>query len=343
MGNITSKGRKPLSSIEKAYKAWIRASESLAEVKAELDRMIATSDELRTFGRGLEVMDVVNERIDINMQLNKLIAELGYLVRIEEPTPSQLNEINKKKAQRSKLYDLLSELPELGATHKEWQDVPSEFKIKPLGRPRASIELRYIRMLNAFEQAEKHIKDEEGFNGVEPMTLEQAINKYGVGKQGAGRPSMTTLDKLDAEVKRVSLLLEAAQDELDNNPTILKSTFGRPSLSAQKKIDNYKERLAGLKDEVLAAESKLGNVGMIDRDLKAKRQKVRALVKSGSNVKGLKLLESEIDEITKYREFVKKADSGLNARKPYSLDYDRMVEFNKRYIVSNPNNRYVMD
>lgn len=347
MGNTSSKGRRRLSGIEKAFKAWVRSAAHLAEVEQELDSMIAVPIELRAQGRGLDVMAVVNERLAINRRLDAVISELGSLVRIKKPSLMQIDEIKNKKNTRTELFALLNDLPELGATHQEWGDVADEFKQKAIGRPRVSVELRYVRAQKAYEHAEIHVRKEELSAGFAPLTLDQVKEKFGYAKEKAGRPGMTDLDRLDVEVKRISLLLKVAKEELEDIPhcTSLDKNIasGRPSISVQEKIENYQGRLSKLAAEIDEAESKLGNVGMIDRDLKSKRQQLKRLSKGKAPLDEVNILKSEIAEITKYREFVKKVESGKNARKPYSLEYERMVEFNKRYIVNNHNKLYIME
>jgi hypothetical protein len=338
MANINSPGRKKLTPIDKAYRAWVRADEAFSAVKSELEQMTKISEKEKGTAKGQEVMLVVKQRLDVNRKLNPVIDSIMKEIYHGDKSPESEKNLESMKKKRAKLYDRLNNMPELGMTQKEWDETPEEFKTKRLGRPRVSIEMQYVRAEAALKEAKIVALQEETAAKAEHKTLSQLKKEYSDASPAVGRPSLSSLDKLDKEIRRVGVLREKALAEVDSFQ-INADAKGRRPIHPKVRAKSYLDKINDMKRQVAELESTLTNIGRLERGLKMKRRALREMKQkeaagslSTRELSKLSAMEEYVEKLSRYRDFAKRVIDGDSIRRPHSIDADTMVMFHQEFI-----------
>lgn len=344
-GTVKKRGRKKMHPLDKAYRAWVKADEDLASIRDEMDKMMGLTDEDRKTPKGKEILDVVKRRIDINRKIDGLINEIMGTIYHGKKTPEVEALLEKKKEQRSALYDQLNNMPEIGMTQKEWDETPDDFKVKRLGRPRVSIEMRYVRAEDALKKAKADVAKEEKAANAPHKTLADLKKK--IDPTDAGRPPMLEIDKLEKEVRRLTALMNACLEEAKTySPPV--SNRGRPAMHPKEKAKAYQDRIDKLNLDIEQFEANLSGIERMDQSLKRLRREVRGLKQkdaseglSTKEAKTLGGLKEKIKNLTLYRNFCKRIEAGEPTRHPYTVSNDDILTMHEEFIKNDKTFEYL--
>lgn len=205
------------------------------------------------------------------------------------------------KNERKKFYEEINELPDLGMTFDEWDQLPDHMKMKAAGRPGMTPELMTVRCEINLAEAEKKRAEIEKKEGVKHQTISALVKANPKWASKAGRPKRTPLDEFDAEKNRYERMISEIRNGNERNRKPASYTEngklrGRKAQDDANKIAELEEKLRLVNLKIEKEEAKLDEVGLIDREIKGLRKQSTA-IKKGLQDKGIDLTDPSIVDI----------------------------------------------
>jgi len=320
------RGRRPLTPLESARGAAARAKKKHEEVRKEYDLRLGVGEAIPESEQKAK-RQVAQQRYVKFVELERINDDVLAAQRGEKDLPDE--ELSALKEARSALFKEIGEMPELGLTWEEWDELPSSMKARRLGKPKLSLDQRLIRAEKADQEAEASLRKEEERSGVKPASVEDLKERY-VSKsgKGPGRRGYTRLDKIDADIRRVSRKLadveaeQKAPSSVEGEP----QPQGRRRRTPEEKRADYKQQIDALMDKAEAIEASLERDAMMRRNLKKLGEEVKLLKVSASaspnpekfatRITGLTELRDELKEVIQEVDRIEKRLKRLSKLKP---------------------------
>lgn len=300
MAAVKGKGRPVSSPLEVAQRKAVKGAVDLLKIQQEFEEVLKDGGGLDDPKSEREVRSVGQDRLNVAESIVKVIEQKK--VKQNELAEIKLNgetksvkrvqsAMNTLKKQEKELYDRLYDMPMLGTTQEEWdQDYGEDFKIRPLGRPGLTVEIRLVRALQDAKSLEKELRELEKQGGVsEPFDISAAaevkINKSDGVKRSPGKPKLDELGRLDKRLLAIEKKMQQVKlgedvsggHSFNDNGSLL----GRKRKPVTVKLQELEaDRELALK-EIKEEESKLSPLGKKKRQIKlirddARRDKIAA-------------------------------------------------------------------
>jgi hypothetical protein len=229
-----------------------------------------------------ELMRVADSRLLLTGKIEKANASISAAEN--EAEAASLREI------RSILISHLNEIPDLGATYAEWDQLSDEDKARNLGRPKLSIEARLLRAREAEAEALKtlsDIKGEEVRRHDIPSDIIGEVSK----ETFVGRPQSDAIDLSDTKRRRLLLAIEhidsgeAAKEIQERLDRAVKSDRGTPRGRNSEDLGAKRNRLMSEIEDIDKMVSlqtpKMSNERLQERSLKLVRDAARLAKREG--------------------------------------------------------------
>ena len=144
------RGRRPLTPLESARGAAARAKKKHEEVRKEYDLRLGAGEAIPESEQKAK-RQVAQQRYVKFVELERINDDVLAAQRGEKDLPDE--ELSALKEARSALFKEIGEMPELGLTWEEWDELPSSMKARRLGKPKLSLDQRLIRAEIADQEA----------------------------------------------------------------------------------------------------------------------------------------------------------------------------------------------
>lgn len=179
------------------------------------------------------------------------------------------------KEQGRKLQVILLDMPDVGMTFEEWDEMTADDKraSRSPGRPKAPIE---AAILHAQKEVKDNLEQVIKVSNGKIATLEQAID---VKLSNSGRPEISEIAKMDRKLITLTKRLEALELEEDK------------SSMHDIKVDRLTSQIADLRSNIIIRESELTGAEVPKRQLEKLRSKHRDLVVAEMGSRGHEQLE----------------------------------------------------
>lgn len=329
-------GRKALSELEKARRNWVRAHKNLVESEEKIQALTGIPENQMHLKFNKDVIEVRDERIEINEVLNDVSSSLYRLQYKKDLTSSEEAMKLRLGKERKDLYKKLREMPEIGMTWDEYYEEiehnPSFAQEGNIGRPAVSAELVYVRSRKALLEAEKEVRHLEVQQGEKRSSLKKLIGEFDQKNKDYGRPEDHEIFKMDAEVRRLKTLRAAAESEIDGYVHEV-DTGTRERIHPEIKVKELTKRIDKILAEISKEESKLSDRDYMIRVIKLNKRNLREMNKEikVANSGRSEFLQDEIDslklDIANFDLFLKFADKVIDnksVKAPYKLTNDDM-------------------
>lgn len=284
------KGRPVSTPVETAKRMTVKAACDLIGVQREFEDLLCLTPEDKGSDREKEVRSIASQRLNVasrivevmdakkvvGMELKRSVNKPIVTMRLEE-------QLDGMKTQEAELYNQLWEIPELGATQQEWdEDYDADMKVRPLGRPGLTIEMKVVRAQNASSAAESDLRKEERRAKVKsPFDVSEAAEKKLAKKKESkampGKPKLDELGRLDKKLQLIEKnILRVKSEEEGNNVYSEKGNLlGRKRKPMREKLKALNAEKAQVKSLIKTAEAVLSPAAALRRKVKVLRDKAR--------------------------------------------------------------------
>lgn len=234
-------------------------------------------------------------------------------------------ELKSLKAQKKEVAQEILEMPELGSTYEEWEELSSFEKSTGVGRPPLAIEVAILRAEDELNASLAELRDVEAEEGVQPQTKEEIVQKYEEATKNTGRARIDPLGVLDRDIRNINQEIEyiesgeAEQDRIQKEKESMSKAGkrqGRPPIPLEQKLNDLKGKRETLLRKRNKMESNLGPIQAIERQIKLKHDDVfflrKALREKGMDPRDVdvsgtyegKAIESAFDDIASLKKMI---------------------------------------
>jgi hypothetical protein len=318
------RGRKPLSDLERATRRASAACAAFSEVDMEFKGYITPEDPKNPTDEESEILRIANRRLQLNVALNDVLKDTYSLLRKKRKTPEEKQVLENQVQKRDEIFEQLKLLPELGVSYAEWGGLSKAEKSKGLGRPKVSLELRYIRADIEYKESMAEYKEECARNNEPLKTIRQLIDYRNHIAASDGRPSGGVITELEKKLKLIygkiekiesgEADIEMVQKRASEIVTSNGKRMGRPFESSKDKMARHMQEAREIKAQIAEIESSMDPYELVQRKIVITRRNIKDQnetinhlnidVESDKNhkeVKALRKLEAGLDTLISQR------------------------------------------
>ncbi len=256
-------------------------------IKAELDEEM------------LDVHETTERRYQAANNIVVLKAKKRQLRKLSSSSSlskSQIAAFSNVKNEVSEAIGVLSNLPDLGISQGEWDNLPEDLKSKNVGHPKVTLEEHYLTIRSEMNLVHKQVNDLEEIG--EKSTIEDILEEEKIIAVNAGRKklpdSVANIEELERKKRALITQIEDIQNESEVQE--VKKGRGKRKLSKAERLSKKTSLLSDLNTEISHMDSLLGDK---DYALRHKRvlEREKRYAKQERRTTDMKKIESKLNLI----------------------------------------------
>lgn len=286
------KGKTKLPPVEREFRDAARSILKYRELEDEFKALLGIDDSSVSAEYREELIEVSDLRMDIAKEIKDIIDAIVSTKSKDEKT--------KLRKSQKELMDELSNLPDIGTTFSDWEELESSGNLKrSVGRPPVPFEVNLLRSKEEADVSwEKYLKvSKESGNPASledsdlshPIPIGKMIALYKEATKNMGRSSRDELGYIDSEIRKLNARIDhivSGEEEREREEKLKKAKYsskgtrlGRPFEPIEDVLERYKREKAALENKRSELESKLTPFERMERRIKVQEDKIRDLRK----------------------------------------------------------------
>jgi hypothetical protein len=161
------------------------------------------------------------------------------------------------KSKVAEAISSLTSLPDLGTSFKDWDALPSEFKLQSVGHPRVSLEESFVTIRAELKLTHKMVNDleEDGENS----TIDEILQEEDNIAVNAGRRKLPlkVAEIEDLERKKRTTIVQIDEINVESDDQEVKVGRGKRKLSKQDRIEKKSNTMIAINEQISDLESAL--------------------------------------------------------------------------------------
>ena len=209
--------------------------------------------------------------------------------KIAETPKSDKEELKTLKKQKKEIGQEILEMPELGSTYEEWEELSQLEKSTGVGRPPLPIEVAILRAESELEEKMAELRQIEDEEGLKHQTKEEIIQEYEKATKNTGRAKIDPLGVLDRDIRNINQEIdyiesgEAEKERMEKEKAAKAKgglRQGRPPIPLEDKLVSLKAKRDRLITKRNRMEENLGPIKKLERQVKLKHDDIFFLRKA---------------------------------------------------------------